>query len=517
LASHLRRGDPLTVARGTSLIRLTLVSAVMALAAVAFAGLTASAALGADCNHKVFDGSGYFDDFEATPVNAPSVQDEYGSVDNGGSNGPVGIPPGPVESEDSYDDWGDVFVYSPFADLLTPTAENKYDGAKEGCSFSLGGQEIVYPVDLMQGLDVQHRWFVDPGPAAGARILTVLHNPGGSPISVTVVQGDPSGYDDLGSDSLTASRATSDGSNVFSSASFWGVSSDSATLDEDPALAHVWDGPGGAMRASEVVLGNGNGADVLFWAWKNVTVPPGGTNAFISYEIQQAVPGRSTSTEVSQAVARAQGRETQSFASLYTGMSAAEIAGTLNWAHPQPTATIAAVNKPNAATAVTLNGSGSVAAAGLPQCSLAYAWKADDGATGSTATFSHLFTSGTHHASLTVTNNCGGAPAVSEVAFKVANGFKLGKVKANPKAGTAMIKVKVLGPGTLSLKGKGVKKLVKKVKKAGNVNLIVKPTGKTLKTLTSAGKAKVKITVSLTPNGGKASKQAKSVNLKLIG
>ncbi|HEV7562813.1 MAG TPA: hypothetical protein VGO24_04865 [Solirubrobacterales bacterium] len=494
----------------------------LGLATASFGGVGVSQAVAAeDCNHTIFDGSGYIWDFEASPQNPggvpPSVNDEYGTPEDGGSHGPAEFPPGPVKTEDAYDDWGDVYVYNPFANILTPTAPDKYDGPEIGCGFGLNGQEIIYPVELMQGLQVQHRWFADPGPLRGARILTVLHNPGAAAVPATVVQGDPSGFDDLGSDSATASRATSNGSNVFSAASFWGVSSDSATVDGDPALAHVWDGPGGSVRASEVVLGNANGADVLYWAWKNVLVQPGATVAFVSYEIQNAVPDRSAASEVALAVAQANARETQSSASLYNGMSAAEIAGTLNWAHPPATAVIAPIKKPNAATPVTLNGSGSLAATGLPQCAISsYAWKTDDGKLGIGPIFKPLLKAGKHKATLTVTSNCG-ATASAEVAFKVAKGFQFGKAKANRKQGTAKLKVKVLGPGTLSVKGKGVKKAVKKVKKAGTVSINLVPIGKAHKKLEDKGKVKVKLTVTLTPKGGKPEKQSKSVTFKLAG
>lgn len=492
---------------GAALILLTLLGAVFG----------AARAAADDCNHTIFDGGGYIYDLEASFKNPagvpPSVEDEYGEPSNGGSNGPAESPPGPVKTEDAWDDWGDVYVFNPLANILVPTAADKYDGPELGCTLAAGGQEQLYPVSLMQGLQVQHRWLIGTGGLNGARILTTLRNPASSPIAVTVVQGDPSGFDNLGSDGGTASRATSNGSNVFSSASFWGITSDSPTTDGDPALAHVWDGPGGALRASEVVLGQGS-ADTLYWAWRNVTVAPGATVAFISYEIQQAAAGRSTAAEVLAAIGQAQARQTQPASTLYAAMAPAEIAGTLNWAHPQPTAVIAPVAKANAAKAVTLSGAGSVAASGLPQCSVAaYAWKSGS-KVGTGPTFTQLFSAGTQKVSLTVTSNCG-ASNTAEISFKVAKGFSFGKVKKNRKAGTAKLTLNVLGPATLTLKGKGVKKKVKKVKKAGKATLTVKATGKALKKLTATGQAKVKVTVAMTPTGGTTEKQTKKVNLKL--
>jgi hypothetical protein len=197
-------------------------------------------------------------------------------------------------------------------------------------------------------------------------------------------------------------------------------------------------------------------------------------------------------------------------------MSPAEIAGTLNWRRPLPTAAIAPVTKPNAATKITLT-SASVEGSGLAQCGLAtYAWTASDGATGTGPTLKHLFKAGNRSVTLTVTNACGGS-ATATASFKVAKAFKLGKVKANPKKGTATIKVNALGAGKLTLSGKGLKNQKKGLKKAGKVTLAVKPTSKTLSRLVKSGKVKVKATVAFKPQGGKSIKLKKGVVLKLVG
>jgi hypothetical protein len=477
--------------------------------AISLALIPAADAVADPCGRDIFDGGGYLYDF-AEPITAG-----YGEPIGGGANGPADIPPGPVDTGHAWDFWGDVHIFAPGADLTDPRVADRYNGPGDACTFALGGQEIAYPVVPLHGLEVQHRWYVDPGPLHGARILTVLRNPGALPTSVIVVEGDAKGFDHLGSAGETASRATSDGTGAFSPASLWGVSTDEGFLPEsDPALAHVWGGPGGAVRASEVVLGNSRRPDVLYWAW-NVTVPPGGTAAFISYEIQAAVPGRDRAAEVAQAVAQAEARQKQSPASLYIGMTAAEIAATMNWAHPAPSPDIAPVAKPNAATPVQLDGRVSAGPSGLPQCAItSYAWRTDDGATGSGTTLLHFFGPGRHGATLTVTNDCGGAQT-AKLLLNVAPGINLGKLKLNRRTGTAKLTVNALGAGNLSLRGKGVKKQAKQLKKAGKAVLILKPTGKALKALRRNGKAKVKVTASLLPNGGKASTLSKTVTLKL--
>jgi hypothetical protein len=265
-----------------------------------------------------------------------------------------------------------------------------------------------------------------------------------------------------------------------------------------------------------VVLGSPGKEDALYWDWK-VTVPPGATVSLISYEIQAAVADRSIAAEVALAAAQAEAREKQSPASLYTGMSAAEIAGTLNWPHPAPTATVAPVQNANAANPLRLDGGGSVAASGLAQCGISgYAWQTDDGTSGSGPVISHLFAPGPHSATLTVTNNCGGARS-AKTSFDVAPGVKLGRVKLNRRTGTAKLQVKALGPGSLTLSGKGLKRKVTHVTNAGTVSLTLRPTGRARHALAKRGKAKVRAAVSLLPPGGETSTASKAVVLRRVG
>ncbi|HEX6667019.1 MAG TPA: PKD domain-containing protein [Solirubrobacterales bacterium] len=470
----------------------------------------AGSALAADCDIDIRDGSDYLFDFNSEVSDPPRVAAAYGGVFEGEA---------PGGRDDSWDDWGGIFVAAPSADLAGLGVEDRYLGPN-ACEVVAGGREVRYPVVPMKGLEVQHAWFVDPGPLNGARILTVLRNPGAAPISVKLVQGFPlEGFRDevdLGSDSGTVLAATSDGTRVATPTSTWGVTTDheplAGSIDFDPALAHVWDGPGGATRVAEVFAKTGD--ERLYWTWV-ATVPPGGTSSFISYEIQATVPDASAIAEVGQASAQAQARQAQGPASLYQGMSAAEIAGTMNWAHPAPTATIKSVAGANSGRPVLLDGSGSLGAAGLPQCGIvSYAWKADDGATATGPTFSHAFKPGAHKAMLTVTSTCG-ASTGAETSFVVAPSFKLGKVKLNRSKGTATVKVTTLAAGKLTLSGKGVKKVSKKLAKPGTVTLVVKPTGKVRKRLFARGDAKAKIVVSLTPASGAPTSLRKTLPLKL--
>jgi hypothetical protein len=89
------------------------------------------------------------------------------------------------------------------------------------------------------------------------------------------------------------------------------------------------------------------------------------------------------------------------------------------------------------------------------------------------------------------------------------------KAKLNRKKGTAILTVKVGGPGKLTLTGKKAKRQTKTVKAAGKAKLLVKAKGKAAKALANTGKAKVKLKVTYTPTGGAAATFTKSVTLRL--
>jgi hypothetical protein len=483
-------------------------AALLALAAFSFAPGAVSSALAADCNVELRDGGDYLFSVLVELSEPLRNGDEYGAFRQGG---------GP-NSGDPFSDWGNVFVADPTTEPDLLTIADTYVGPNE-CELAQGGREVRFPVVPLKGLQTQRTIFVDSGPLHGARLLTTLRNPGSAPTSVALIQGDPSvlNGNGLNSQQETFAAATSDGTGNATPASAWGVTTNGppgpGSTSFLSTLAHVWDGPGGAQRISRVNMRNGDPS--LSWAW-DVTVPAGGTAAFISYEIQQDVPSELLVEEVATVAQQAQARQAQSPATLYQGMSAVEIAATRNWAHPAPTAAIKPVAGANSAQPVVLDGTGSLAApAGLPQCGIAsYAWKADDGATATGPIFSHLFKPGAHKATLTVTSTCG-ASASAEASFTVASALKLGKVKLNRSKGTATIKVTALVAGKLTLSGKGVKKVSKKLAKPGTATLLVKPTGKVRKRLFARGDAKAKIVISLKPKSGPATSLRKTLPLKL--
>jgi hypothetical protein len=107
-----------------------------------------------------------------------------------------------------------------------------------------------------------------------------------------------------------------------------------------------------------------------------------------------------------------------------------------------------------------------------------------------------------------------GTMTVEVVAPEPAGEFTLGKAKRNKKKGTAKLTVEVPGPGALELSGKKVKPTTKEAATEGAVKLPVKPKGKAKQKLADTGKAKVKVEVSYTPDGGDESTQ--SARIKLV-
>jgi hypothetical protein len=120
-------------------------------------------------------------------------------------------------------------------------------------------------------------------------------------------------------------------------------------------------------------------------------------------------------------------------------------------------------------------------------------------------------------AQLAVGNDCGGDTQSTRVEFQVTPGLKLLKVRPNRGIGTAALKLMTLGPGKLTLSGRGVERQAKEVKKAGVYSLIVRPTGRALRSLVRNAKARVRVTAALRPPGAPVSKLSKTILLRRVG
>ncbi|HEX4464418.1 MAG TPA: hypothetical protein VH042_07240 [Solirubrobacterales bacterium] len=146
--------------------------------------------------------------------------------------------------------------------------------------------------------------------------------------------------------------------------------------------------------------------------------------------------------------------------------------------------------------------------------STAYQWfrnlKPIAGATARTVTASKV---GSYTCELTATNFAEANHELSPHKFNVNATVVLKRVAFNRKKGTATLRVAVTGAGRLDLYGAGVANVSRK-KATGTAKLVVRSSGKARIKLNETGRAKVRATISYTPEGGKAIKRRKTVVLK---
>lgn len=103
----------------------------------------------------------------------------------------------------------------------------------------------------------------------------------------------------------------------------------------------------------------------------------------------------------------------------------------------------------------------------------------------------------------------------TEVVIGPDNEIKFGKLKRNAKKGTARLFVTLPGPGQLTTRSKGVKRIDKQFQKGGQVALLLKPKGKALNKLGDEGSVKVSLEVTFTPVDGSALTTTKKAKLVL--
>jgi PKD domain len=101
----------------------------------------------------------------------------------------------------------------------------------------------------------------------------------------------------------------------------------------------------------------------------------------------------------------------------------------------------------------------------------------------------------------------------SPITILPSNEFAIGRLSLDRKKGTGSLLVTVPGPGRLVLFGRGVKKAIKRPKRAGKVKLPIVTKGKTLKGLLKHGHVRVSLEIAFTPNGGTRRVKHKKVAL----
>ena len=90
------------------------------------------------------------------------------------------------------------------------------------------------------------------------------------------------------------------------------------------------------------------------------------------------------------------------------------------------------------------------------------------------------------------------------------------KIELNKGSGTATLEVIVSDPGTLTLTGKGIRKVKRQAKRAGLVEITVSTKGALREKLEATGKAAAKITLAFKADNGATNTQTKKFGLKMV-
>ncbi len=133
---------------------------------------------------------------------------------------------------------------------------------------------------------------------------------------------------------------------------------------------------------------------------------------------------------------------------------------------------------------------------------------------GATATTVEANIVGRYTCQATATNFAGPTTATS-AAIDVRAALKLGKLRLNPVAGTATLKVAAFGAGKLTLTGAGVKR--QSVKARSSAQLKIRPKPSVKKRLKQNARARVKVRITFRPTGGKPIRRSKTVVLRKAG
>ncbi len=152
-------------------------------------------------------------------------------------------------------------------------------GAMGSFTTSLAGRQVDMPVAAMGAggtLGVQRFIYVPETGGDYARFLDVVTNNGAASVTIRMAM-----TCNLGSDGSETIFSTGSGDTLCTTDDAY-CNSDDVDPGGDPALGHVFQGTTPPTRVGAVALGSG----VMDWSF-NVTIPPGGRAAMLSFAIQK--------------------------------------------------------------------------------------------------------------------------------------------------------------------------------------------------------------------------------------
>jgi hypothetical protein len=181
-----------------------------------------------------------------------------------------------------------------FLDVIAGGAPNRFTGNGFGTT-EQNGREVVIRQDALAGLNVTRKIYL-PQDGYFARYLEILTNPGSSPVTVDLrVTSNMRPFN-----GTPLIQTTSSGDNILDVSNpinpdHWVVIGD--VVDGDPffnccfvpALAFAFDGTGAADHAASAtfVTNPGYTPGQLAVTWSNITIPAGGTVAYMHFGAQQ--------------------------------------------------------------------------------------------------------------------------------------------------------------------------------------------------------------------------------------
>jgi Thrombospondin type 3 repeat len=221
---------------------------------------------------------------------------------------------------DAYDGYGRLHV------IVGAEDTQYWQTDAQACTYEDRDREIVFPAEASSGgLQAARKVFVPEAGLQFGRILDIVSNPTGAPITARLeFEGD------YGTDDQTVVVVTSSGDTVVDVGDAWAVVDESDS--EESKIASLWDSsdddktdaadefPEGP--ASETAPDASDGNDHVTVAYENVTIGPGETVIYMHVE-------HVTDSRVgAQQFAHAYGAGSEQF---YAGMSAAERSQLRNW------------------------------------------------------------------------------------------------------------------------------------------------------------------------------------------